>query len=88
MGAQVGQLIEHLPERLQIAMMGCSARGDVAVRIHTHPVDMMPSVMGELGEERRLHTAVPLAERMQGIDVSEELGQFGNKRGAGQAPRV
>jgi hypothetical protein len=32
----------------------------------------MPGVMGELGEERPLGTAVALAERVQGVDVSEE----------------
>jgi hypothetical protein len=32
----------------------------------------MPGVMGKLGEERLLGTAVALAERVQGVDVSEE----------------
>jgi hypothetical protein len=32
----------------------------------------MPGVMGELGEERPLGAAVALAERVQGVDVSEE----------------
>ena len=32
----------------------------------------MPGVMAELGEERPLGTAVALAERVQGVDVSEE----------------
>ena len=33
----------------------------------------MPGVVGELGEERPLGAAVALAERVQGVDVSEEL---------------
>jgi hypothetical protein len=32
----------------------------------------MPGVMDKLGEERPLGTAVALAERVQGVDVSEE----------------
>ena len=49
----------------------------------------MPGVMGELGEERPLGPAVALAERVQGVDVSEEPGQGGDERtGRGPDPAV
>jgi len=47
----------------------------------------MPGVVGELGEECPLGAAVALAERVQGVDVSEEPGKRGDKRVAGQAPQ-
>jgi hypothetical protein len=43
--------------------------------------------MGELGEERPLGAAVALVERVQGVEVSEEPGQPGDERVAGQAPQ-
>jgi hypothetical protein len=43
--------------------------------------------MGELGEEGPLGAAVSLAERVQGADISEEPGQRGDERVAGQAPQ-
>ena len=72
---QVGQLIEHFPERGQIAAKGIGAGGQVTVRVHAYPGDVVPGVVGELGEERPLGAAVALAERVQGVDVSEEPGQ-------------
>jgi hypothetical protein len=47
--------------------------------------DVMPGVVGELGEERSLGAAVALAEWVQAVDVSEEPGQSGDERVAGQA---
>ena len=41
-------------------MVGGSAGGHVAVRVHAHPGDVMPGVMGELREERPLGAAVAL----------------------------
>ncbi len=84
---RVSQLVEHVPERGQVAVVGGGAGGHVAVRVHAHPGDVMPGVMGELGEERPLGAAVALAERVQGVDVGEEPGQPGDERVAGQAPQ-
>lgn len=47
----------------------------------------MPGIMGELGEEGPLGAAVALAERVQGVDVSDEPGQGGDECVAGQAPQ-
>jgi hypothetical protein len=47
----------------------------------------MPGIVGELGKGRPLDAAVVLAERMQGVDMSEEPDQPGNERVAGQAPQ-
>ena len=84
---QVGQLVEHFPERGQVAVVGGGAGGHVSVRVHAHPGDVMPGVVGELGEERPLGAAVALPERVQGVDVSEEPGQAGDERIAGQVPQ-
>jgi hypothetical protein len=84
---QVSQLIEHVPERGQVSVVGGGGGGHVAVRVHAHPGDVMPGVMGELGEECPLGAAVALAERVQGIDVGEEPGQPGDERVCGPAPR-
>jgi len=56
-------------------VVGGGAGGRVAVRVHPYPGDVMPGVVGELREERPLGAAVALAERVQGVDVSEEPGQ-------------
>ena len=80
---QVGQLAGHFPEQGQVAVVGGGAGGHVAAGVHAHPGDVMPGVAGELGEERPLGAAVALAERVQGVDVSEEPGQAGDKRVAG-----
>ena len=67
-------------------MVAGGAGGHVAVGVHADPGDVMPGIVGELGEERPLGAAVALAERVQGVDVSEEPGQAGDERVAGQAP--
>jgi hypothetical protein len=65
-------------------VVGGGAGGHDAVRVHAPPGDVMPGVMGKLGEERPLGAAVALAERVQGVDVSEEPGQAGDERVAGR----
>ncbi len=47
-------LVEHGPEWGGVAAEGGGAGGHVAVRVHAHPGDVMPGVMGELGEEGSL----------------------------------
>jgi hypothetical protein len=84
---QAGQLVEHYPERGQVAAAGGDTGGQVALRVHAYPGDVMPGVMGELGEEGPLSAAVALAERMQGVAVGEEPGQRGDERVAGQSPQ-
>jgi hypothetical protein len=84
---QVGQLVEHFPERGQVTVVGGGAGGHVAVGVHAYPGDVMPGVMGELGEECPLGAAVAHAERVQGVDVGEVPGQGGDERVAGQAPQ-
>jgi len=69
---QVGQLAGHFPQRGQVAVAGGGAGGHVAVKVHAHPGDVMPGVVGELGEERPLGAAVARAERVQGVDVGED----------------
>ena len=39
------KLVEHFPERGQVTVVG---GGYVAVRVHPHPGDVMPGIVGEL----------------------------------------
>lgn len=59
--------------------MGCGAGGSVSVGVHADPVDVVPGVVGELGEEGALGTAVAFAERVEGVDVGEELCELANE---------
>jgi hypothetical protein len=77
---QVGQLVEHLPQWGQVAVEGGGAGGHVAAGVHAHPGDVMPGVVGELGEECPLGAAVAIAERVQGVDVREEPADLGLRR--------
>jgi len=54
-------------------VVGGRARRGVDVGVHADPVDVVASVVGELGEERPLGTSVAFAERVQGVNVGEEL---------------
>jgi len=49
------------------------AGGYVAVGVHADPVDVVPGVVGELGEEGPLGAAVTLPERVERVDVGEEF---------------
>src|SRR5260370_40486173 len=83
----VNELAEHRAHRGEITAVRGSAGRDVTGWLHADPVDVMPGVVRELGEERPLGPAVALPERVQGVDVSEKLRQPGNELLAGQAPQ-
>ncbi len=59
--------------------MGCGAGGSVSVGVHADPVDVVTGVVGELGKEGALGTAIAFAERVQGVDVGEELRELADE---------
>jgi len=63
---------------------GC-AGGDVLGGVHADPVDVVPGVVGELGEERPLGAAVSFPERVQRVDVGQEVRHARDELIAGQA---
>ena len=75
----IDELGEHRGERCEVAVVGCGARGSVSVGVHPDPIDVVPGVVGELGEEGTLGTAVAFAERVQGVDVGEEVRELANE---------
>src|SRR5215472_3199857 len=72
---QVDQALEQVAQRLRVAAVGGDAGRFVLVWVHPDPVHVMPSVVRELGEERPLSPAVALTERVQRVDIAEELRQ-------------
>jgi hypothetical protein len=82
---QINELVEHLLQRSEIAAVCGGAGGDIPRRVHAHPVDVMPGVVRELGEERSLSAAVAFPEWVQGVNVGEEFCQPGDERVAGKA---
>ena len=50
-------------------MVGGCAGGSIAVGVHADPVDMMPGVVGELGQECPTGASVALPERGQAVSV-------------------
>jgi hypothetical protein len=69
-----------------------AARGlrgdDVDLRIHRGPADRVPGGAGKLGQERALGAPVALPERVQGVDVAEQIGQCGHERRPVQVAQV
>jgi hypothetical protein len=58
---------------------------DVAVGLQVLPVEDEAGVAGELLEEGALGTVVALAERMDGVDLTEVVGQPLDERIPGKA---
>lgn len=71
----VDEIVEHRLQRGGIAAVRGHAGSGVPRGIHADPVDVMPGVMGELGDERPLSAAVALPERVQRFEVGQELRQ-------------
>lgn len=69
------EFVEHLPHRRRIAVHDGGGGRDVAVGVEVLPVEDEAGVAGELLEEGTLGPAVALAERVDGVDLAEVVGQ-------------
>lgn len=70
---KINEVAEHRRHRPEITAVGGRASCIVAVWIHADPVNMVPGIMGELGDERSRRAAVAFSERMHRVHVGEEL---------------
>lgn len=69
------EFVEHLTHRRRVAVHDGGGCCDVAVGVEVLPVEDEASVAGELLEEGTLRSAVALAERMDGVDLTEVVGR-------------
>lgn len=78
------ETVEHRLQRREFAAVSGDAGGGVLRGIHADPVDVVPGVMGQLGNKRPLPASVSLAEWVQRIDVTQQLGESRDEQFAGQ----
>jgi hypothetical protein len=64
---QIDEAVKHRGQRRDVTAVGRGAGSDVGFWVHADPVDVMAGIMGWLGEERPLGSAVALPERAQGV---------------------
>ena len=79
---------EHLAHRFWIAAHDRGGGLDVAGGIKVLPGEREPGVTGELPEEGPLRPPVALAERMQGVDLAQVIGQPPDEYVAAQAAQA
>lgn len=74
-GAAPDKRVEHLPHRFWVAAHNRGGGLDVAGGIKVLPGEREPGATGELREEGPLRPSVALAERVQGVDLAQVIGQ-------------
>jgi hypothetical protein len=63
-------------------------RGDVRRGVHPCPMDRVPSIAGELGEEDALGAAVALPEWVQGVHIGQQRGEAVNEGRSLETPEM
>lgn len=66
---------QHRAQARDVALVRSTGGLDVLRRVHSGPAQQVASVASELGKKRALGTAIALPERVQGVDVAEQLGE-------------
>jgi hypothetical protein len=84
-GAVPDERVEHLPHRFGVAAHDRGGGLDVAGGIKVLPGEREPGAARELREEGQLRPPVTLAERGQGVDLAQVIGQPPDERIAAQA---
>src|SRR5208282_2381371 len=87
-GAVPDERVEHLPDRFWVAAHDRGRGLDVAGGIKVLPGEREPGAAGELREEGPLRPPVALAERVQGVDLAQVIGQPPDERIAVQAAQA
>jgi hypothetical protein len=69
------EFVEHLSHQTRVPAHDCGGCRDVAAGVEVLPVEDKAGMAGELLEKGALGPAVALAERVDGVDLTEVVGQ-------------
>ena len=82
---RLGDLVQQVLHRRLVTLHGGNRSVGVRLRVDELPVESIAGVCAQLSKEGALGTPVSVAKRMQGIDVTEVVGQSGDEAVPGEA---